>query len=131
MFTRKRVLWGLAVVLLAGGIGGPTGASKPTSGAISYAHPVLSWESSMSLQGGSPLVATLCTMPNSCDDFTLTVNRGTVANSLLTLDLTSGGTLTAYDVLIYAPGCKTDATPSCYGDNQTDHIELAEPKNGT
>src|SRR5947209_5620171 len=72
----------------------------------------------------------LCQAPtHPCDDFTLTIDRGTDTNTQVVIDLTpSSGAMMI--ITVFPPGCTTDASPACYLTYGTT-ATLVSPANGT
>jgi len=117
---------GIAVALAAiafASISGamPGAAATPSSGALSYAHPSVSWSGSgMTGSADSHRTVTCNAGPPACDNFTLHLDptQGGQVDpfSLVTLTLTPGDQAQQMTMLLYPPGC--DATkfngPTCY-----------------
>jgi hypothetical protein len=120
----------IALGALALGSALPAGASQPSSGTLSWSSTAVTWTNSVPMAGSAPAVRRLsCTAEvTACDDFTLTINRGSDPRSVVDLKLTpsSGASMT---FVYYPPGCAVSPTTTCY---QTGGLEtrLIAPANG-
>jgi hypothetical protein len=117
----------LAVCLFPSG----TRAATPGSGTLSFASPSVTWTNSAPMNGTAPAVTRIsCQVPSTCDDFALTINRGSNANAYVTLTLTaSGAAVHNEEIILYAPGCDTGPTSSCYSVLGTE-VQMTGPANG-
>jgi hypothetical protein len=113
---RPLVFVSLAIVAALSLVAGPSRASSPDSGTVSFLHPTVTWTNSAPMNGAAPAVRRItCLIPNNCDDFELTVDRGTdkTASLFLTLKVSDGS---AMRIITYAPDCPVSPTSTCYGD---------------
>jgi len=87
------------------------------------------------MTGDSVLVATQCVEPNTCDDYSLKINRGSDSHAILTFNLASSGDVSDLIFDIYPPGCSSAMTVSrdpCVNHNTgVDFAKLANIANGT
>ena len=124
----------LAGLLIAGALSATvpvvTKAATPTSGTLSYASPKVTWKNAAPMTGSAPAVRRYtCTAESTaCDDFKLTINRGTdnLAEADLALTFSSGAT---GEFVYYAPGCPVTATSTCYAEGGT-AVAFHPPANG-
>jgi hypothetical protein len=121
----------LAVAVVAVWSALPVGAAQPGSGTLSWASPSLTWTNSSSMTGSTPTVRQI-TCPAeliACDDFKLTIDRGTDTTGIVDLKLVpSAGANMQF--VYYEPGCTVDLTSTCYQSGGTE-AHLLAPKNGT
>jgi len=131
---RRRITLLLPIALFAAALA-PVGtrAASPGSGTLSFANPSLAWSNSLPMNGSAPAVTrATCQAPTTCDDYKLTVDRGSDAAAYLTLALTPTGPLANEEIIIYGPDCtdtSATAATACYSVLGTT-VHLTGPPNG-
>ena len=127
----RRLLPLLAAVPIAGLAALPTSshAASPGSGTLSFTSPSLTWTNSQPMSGAAPAVTRIsCQAPTTCDDYALTLNRGSNTGAYVSLTLTpSAGA--GEEIIVYPPGCDTGPTSSCYQVDGT-VVHFTGPQNG-
>ena len=119
----------VAIAVAAATVGLVARAATPASGSVSAAHPAVTWTNSLPMSGSAPAVRRItCNVPTTCDDFALSVDRGTSTDTILDLALTPGAGASMVFV-VYAPGCPVSPTSSCYSDGGT-KTSMLNPANG-
>jgi hypothetical protein len=128
---RRLVLPLAAAALLALAVFPATSrAASPSSGTLSLASPSLTWSNTLPMNGTAPAVTRIsCNVPTTCDDYALTIDRGTDSNAYVTLSLVPSGSVAAEEIILYAPGCPIDPTQSCYQVVGTE-THMTGPANG-
>jgi hypothetical protein len=128
---RRLVLPLAAAVLLVLAVFPSTSrAATPASGTLSLASASLTWTNSLPMNGTAPAVTRVsCNAPTTCDDYSLTIDRGTDSNAYVTLSLTPSGAVAAEEIILYAPGCPIDPQKSCYQVLGTE-VHMTGPDNG-
>ena len=119
---------GAVLALVFGTTPGVLG-SNPSSGTLSFAHPALTWTNSVPMFGTAPALRRLtCNLVINCDDFSLTLDRGTNTQSVADFKLTvSPGS--SMQIVYYPPGCDVTPTNTCYQAGGSD-VRLIGPVNG-
>jgi hypothetical protein len=126
---RRLLIALLLAVLVAVATTSAYRAATPASGTLSFATPSVTWQNSTPMNGSAPAVTRIsCNAPTTCEDFALTLDRGSNTNAYVTLKLTpSSGA--GMEIILYAPGCAVDPTSSCYSVVGTE-THLTGPQNG-
>jgi hypothetical protein len=107
-----------------------TRAATPGSGTLSVATPTVTWTNSTPMSGTAPALTRItCQVPTTCDDFSLTIDRGGNRNAFVTLTLTPSGTVDGEEIIVYPPGCPTGPTSDCYSVLGT-VVNMTGPANG-
>ncbi|MHB8509752.1 MAG: sialidase family protein [Candidatus Dormibacteria bacterium] len=95
----------------------PVSAAQPAAGTLSFANPKLSWANASPMNGSAPATRRYtCQEPTACDDFALTLDRGTDTNAAMDVVMTPVAPAT-FELIHYPPGCATDVTSTCYVDD--------------
>ncbi|HEV7678831.1 MAG TPA: sialidase family protein [Candidatus Dormibacteraeota bacterium] len=119
-----------AVLLVLAMFPATSRAATPASGTLSPGSPSLTWTNTLPMNGTAPAVTRIsCNVPTTCDDFSLTIDRGTNTNAYVTLTLTPSGAVAAEEIILYAPGCAVDPTVTCYQVLGTE-VHMTGPANG-
>ena len=126
---RKLFLAAIAVAMVVGAPPSTSRAAQPGSGTLSFATPSVTWTNSTPMSGSAPAVTRIsCQVPSTCDDFALTIDRGTNTAAYVTLKLTpSAGA--GEEIVVYPPGCDTGPMSTCYQVDGTE-VHFTGPKNG-